>query len=107
MNYIWELEQKIIAQNLLVLFDTAECIYTMKDTVSQIFPNAYIFSNAEEKDEIILYLRTKETREKAEKIEVIKNLFLPFKCNVDVYWEYIFGIIGVDELMVIDQIMLY
>ena len=101
MNYIWELEQKIIAQNLLVLFDTAECIYTMKDTVSQIFPNA------EEKDEIIIYLRTKETREKAEKIEVIKNLFLPFKCNVDVYWEYTFGIIGVDELMVIDQIMLY
>jgi len=100
-------EQKIIANSLLTLHDAGECIYVLKDTVRRIFTNAYIFAVTKEKDEIIFYLRTKETREKAEKIEVLKHLFLPFKCGVEVYWEYIFGVIGVDELMVIDQIVIY
>jgi len=56
---------------------------------------------------IILFLRTKETKEKQEQIEVLKYLFLPFKCNVKVYWEQIFGILGVNEFMRNDEIMNY
>lgn len=101
------IEQKIMANNILNLHRTGECIHLLKNTVSCIFTSSYIFSNAVEKDEIIFFLRTKETKEKVEKIEVIKYLFLPFKCNVEVYWEYIFGVMGVEELMKLDQIMNY
>ncbi len=100
-------EQKIIANNILSLHTTGECIHLLKDTVSRIFTKAYIFSNATEKDEIILFLRIKETKQKAEQIEIIKYLFLPFKCKVEVYWEHIFGVIDVDDLMVMNEIMIY
>ena len=82
-------------------------MHLLKDTVSRIFRNAYIFSNISERDVIILFLRTKETKEKQEQIEVLKYLFLPFKCNVKVYWEQIFGILGVNEFMRNDEIMNY
>lgn len=100
-------EQKIIANSILDLYKTNECMHLLKDTVSRIFRNAYIFSNIAEKDEIILFLRTKETKKKLEQIEVLKYLFLPFKCNVEVYWEQIFGVIGIYEMMKMDEIMNY
>ena len=100
-------EKKTLANNLLRLYETGEGIYLLRDTVRRIFTSTYIFSNAEERDEIIFYLRTKQTKEKEQKLEVIKYLFLPFKCTVEVYWERIFGVMGVDDLMKIDRIMNY
>jgi len=100
-------EQKIVANNLLSLFETGECIHLLKDTIRRIFTNAYVFSNAEEKDEIVFYLRTEETDEKWAKIEVIKHLFLPFKCNILIYWEQIFGLIGTPEMMKMGETMNY
>lgn len=100
-------EQKIVANNVLNLYLMVESIFLLKNTINKIFTNTYIFSNAAEKDEIIFFLRTKKTTEKEEKLELIKYLFLPFKCDVLIYWEHIFGIFGVDELMKIDSIMNY
>ena len=100
-------EQQIIANNLLSLYTAGECIHLLKDTVSRIFPRAYIFSNADDKDEIVLFLQTKETKQKAEKIEVIKYLFMPFKCKVEVYWENMFGIIDTPVFMRIGDFLNY
>lgn len=100
-------EQKILANNVLDLYKANESIYLLKDTVKKIFVNSYVFSNVEEKDEIFFYLRTTETKEKEEKLNVIKYLFLPFKYSVDVYWEFFIGIVDVDELMLTDEIVIY
>ena len=101
------LEQKTIANNLLRLYETSECVYLLKDTINQIFKKSYVFSNAKEKDEIILFLRTKQTKEKREMVRLITHLFLPFKYGVEIYWENIFGIIGVDEFMIMDKMLIY
>jgi hypothetical protein len=100
-------EQKIVANNLLTLHTTAECIHLLKETIRQIFVHAYIFSNAQEKDEIVFFLRTNETKEKMAKIEIIKYLFLPFKCNILVYWDHIFAVLGVPELTRMGESMNY
>lgn len=107
INVFTSEENKILANNLLRLYETGEGIYLLRDTIKKIFTNTYIFSNAKEKDEMIFYLRTKKTEEKAQKLEVIKYLFLPFKCTVEVYWEKIFGVIGVDDLMKIEHMINY
>ena len=107
INIFTNYEQKVIGNNILTLHTTSECIHLLKDSVSRIFTKSYIFSNAAEKDEIVFYLRTKETPLKAKKIQVLKHLFLPFKCEVEIYWQSIFGMFGVDELMEIDTIMNY
>ena len=100
-------EQKIVANNLLALHTTAECTHLFIDTVRRIFTRAYVLSNTETKDEVVFFLRTNETREKMAKLELIKYLFLPFKCNILIYWDKIFGVIGVPDLMRMDQIMNY
>lgn len=100
-------EMKILANNVLQLYDTGECIYLLKKTMAQIFTSTYIFSNAKERDEIIFFLRSPYSQEKEMKISVMKYIFLPFKYNVEIYWERIFGVMGVDDLMKIGQMVLY
>lgn len=107
MDCLAKAEQRLVANNLLALYNTAENIYLLKDTIRRIFTNAYIFSNAEEKDEIVFWLRTNKTAAKQAKIEILKYLFLPFKANILIYWENIFGVMGNDEMMRMGRIVNY
>ena len=100
-------EQVIIANCLLSLYATAEEVHVLKESVRRIFIGSCIFSNAEERDEIVFWLRTKETPLKVEKMEVLQHLFLPFKCTCEIYWENIFGVIDVPEMMITGEISLY
>ena len=100
-------EQVIIADSLLALYSTGEEVNLLKESVKRIFKGAYIFSNAEERDEVVFFLRTKKTEEKEEKMALLQYLFLPFKCTCEIYWERIFGIIDVPELMVMGAMVQY
>ena len=100
-------EKKILANNILYLYETEENIYLLKETIKKIFTNAYILSNAEEKDEVVFFLRTNKTQSKILKIEIIKHIFLPFKFNILIYWELIFGVMGIPELMKMGETMNY
>ncbi len=82
-------------------------IFILKKVTKEVFTKAYIFSNTDNKDEVVFYLRVKETEINRKKIEFIKYLFLPYKYNVEIFWEYIFGVIGEDEFMKSDEIVIY
>jgi len=100
-------EQVVIANNLVGLYTMSEEIFLLKESVRRIFKGSYIFSNAEERDEVVFYLRTEKTPVKEEKMELLQYLFLPFKCACDIYWDQIFGIIDVPEMMVTGEMMQY
>ncbi len=100
-------EKRYIANGLIATYETSESIFILKKVTKEIFEKAYIFSNTDNKDEIVFYLRIKETETNLKKIEFIKYLFLPFKYNVEIFWEYIFGVIGEDEFMRNNEIVIY
>lgn len=100
-------EKRYIANGIMSLYETSECIFILKKVTKEVFTKAYIFSNTDNKDEVVFYLRVKETQVNHKKIEFIKYLFLPYKYNVEIFWEYIFGIIGEDEFMKNDEIVIY
>ena len=99
--------QELIANNILALYKTGEEIHLLKESVRLIFEDSYIFSNAEARDEVIFYLRTEETIENKQKMELLQYLFLPFKCTCVIHWGKTFGIIGVEDLMKLGEIVLY
>jgi len=100
-------ELVIIANNLLNLYASGEEIHLLKDSVRRIFKGAYVFSNTEERYEIVFFLKTKKTPEKENKMALLEYLFLPFRFTREIYWERIFGVIGTPELMVVGEIMQY
>lgn len=100
-------EQEIIALNMLRLYQTGEELYLIKDTLKNIFRNCFIYVKFEEKDELLLYIHQKKTAENINKVQLIQEIFLPIGFHMEVYWQYHFGIIDVEETMKLDQIALY
>lgn len=100
-------EKNIIANNLLHLYRTGEAVFLLKDTIQKIFTTTIILANAKEKDELIFYIQQKEDAVNQKKLQFIQQLFMPFRFQMEIYWDTIFGIIGVEKLMEIDKIVIY
>lgn len=100
-------EQEMIANNILRLYETGEGIYLLRDTMSKLFKRSTIYANCEEKDELLFFVGQEETETARAKIELVKDLFLPVRFHTELYWNDHFGIIGVEETMLIDRIALY
>ena len=67
---------------------------------------ASIEASIKEKDEITFYFFSSRTKEKEEKLIFLQYLFLPFQYEVIICWENIFGLIGIDDFMRMEEIML-
>lgn len=100
-------EQELVAFNMLRLYQTGEALYLVKDTLKNIFKNCFIYIKSEEQDELLLYIRQKKTEENRKKVQLIQEIFLPVGFHMEIYWQYHFGIIEIEETMVVDRIALY
>ncbi len=100
-------EQDILAHNIIKLYISGDMLYLFKDTLRRIFKNPTVYVNYEAKDELLIYIREERTDLNEAKMEFIKEIFLPIKFRTEIYWNYHFGIIGVDETMIIGNIALY
>ena len=100
-------EKKIIGNNLLRLYMTGEGVYLFQDSVKKIFAKAVIYADIKESDTIMVHLVAKETAARKQKIQLLQTLFLPFKYEIELYWEYIFGVIDVEGFMKQEEIVMY
>jgi len=100
-------ERKLVGNYLLQLYHMQEEIYLFEEAVKQWFNHATVYANTRESDKIFLYLAEKESVNLLKKIKLLSILFLPFKYELEIYWQYLFGIIAVDETMGIDQMVIY
>jgi hypothetical protein len=59
------------------------------------------------KKEILIYIGQKRTQELENKMDVLIDLFLHIDFKVFLYWQYHFGILGVEDTMKIENMVLY
>lgn len=111
MTEYWQefsLEQKeFVAHKIIDEYHLGHQIHSLKEAITYVFPDSYIYTNHLEKSEILIYAGKKQ-REKYEKqMEFLKKMFLPLEYSCRVYWSKHFGIIGVNETMTVGKIALY
>ncbi|WP_083227011.1 iron-dependent peroxidase [Lysinibacillus xylanilyticus] len=100
-------EQEIVVLNMLRLYQTGEEIYLLKDTLKRLFKHCIIYVKSEEQDELLLYIPQKQTEQNQRKVQLVQEIFLPIGFHIEVYWQYHFGIMGAEETMKLDRIVLY
>ncbi|TKH40793.1 iron-dependent peroxidase [Paenibacillus sp. FSL R10-2782] len=100
-------EQDAIAEGLLRLYETGEAVHLLKETMRRVFHRSIIYTNCEEKDELLIYIGQKETQLSRIKADLILDLFLPARFTIELYWTRHFGILEADPTMKIDAIALY
>lgn len=75
--------------------------------LKKFFDTIYIYQHKEKPANYILYISNKKSSVNEDKLELIKALFFDATCSLEVFWEYHFGIIGINETMKINQIAIY
>lgn len=97
-------EQEIILSGLLRQYETGSSLDIYKDMMEELVPNNIIYRNNDDFHEIMVYIGHKRDKTIAAKIEHLIQLFVEIPYTVEIYYEYHFGIIGIDETMQMDEI---
>ena len=100
-------EQKIILRACLMLMKSGDYMTSFKTAVTGVYPHACIYENNEAAYELLVYLGADETDEERERADFLKEMFLPIQEMVYFFYEYPFGVIGVDETMMVDEMVLF
>lgn len=100
-------ESRQLAQGVMELYFSGEMVSVLKETLLSLFPKAGIYFHFYRQKEIMIYTAVTKNNERVKKIELLKELFLPIDYELQVYWKNHFGIIGIEETMMLNQLELY
>ncbi|WP_099190450.1 hypothetical protein [Tepidibacter mesophilus] len=100
-------EREIVISSLIKLYTTGVSLEIFKSIVNKMFKKSTTYINNDNKKEILIYIGQKRTQELENKIDVLMDLFLHIDFKVFLYWQYHFGILGVEDTMKIENMVLY
>lgn len=98
------MEQEKLLGGWLSIFQTGSALPTFLDMVHGLVADSIVYHNNEYPDEILIYTGLKQERSLEQRIRFLIDTFLDIRYHVDIFYEYHFGIIGVEETMQIDEI---
>lgn len=99
--------QNRLATLLLTQMQTGSSLLIFRRALLVLFPQARLYQMKGQQEQLILYLEQKPAKDNQQCLQFVQDLFLPIRYQLRVFWEYHFGVIGVDDTMRIDEIALY
>ena len=96
-----------LAALVMTQMQTGSSLMIFRRGIRLLFPDAIIYQLREERREIPLYLKENRTEERERILHLVQDMFLPVSFHLRVFWQYHFGVIGLDDAMKIDEIALY
>lgn len=99
-------DREIILSGLLRQYQTGSSLDIFKDMIEALIPENIVYHSNENFYEILVYVGVKKEKNVAAKMEFLVKMFVDLPYHVDIYYEYHFGIIGVEPTMKIDEIAL-
>ena len=100
-------EQDTIITQLINMYMTGSSVEITRKAILGVFHDGYIYYNRVMKNEILIFAGIKELDKYINKMNILIELFMPIDFKYKIYWSKHFGIIGNDELMVEDAVVLY
>lgn len=99
-------EREAVLSGLLKQYETGSSLDMFKDMMEALIPNNIVYHSSQNSYEILVYIGHKKEKAMMEKMNFLVKMFVELPYHVDIYYEYHFGIIGIEETMVMDEIIL-
>lgn len=99
-------EQKRIVQAYVHLLKSGNYLGEYRKVITRLYEGAFLYESQESPMEFFVYLGVKERKEEQEKAAFLRELFLPMQGKIYYFYEHHFGIIGVEETMVLDEMVI-
>lgn len=97
-------EQEILLSGLLRQYETGSSLDLFTDIIEALIPDNIVYHSNQNSYEILIYIGRKKEKKLVEKLEFLISMFAELTYNIDVYYEYHFGVLGMEETMIIDEI---
>lgn len=92
---------------ILKLYHCGSSIYLFKEVMRCMYPDSLVYASNDAVRQILIYVGVKETGTERERLEFLQDTFLPINYQVFLFWDRHFGIMDVDETMVLDEMVLF
>lgn len=99
-------ERETILSGLLKQYETGSSLYMFKDMMEALIPNNIVYHSSQNSYEILVYIGQKKEKTIVEKMDFLIKMFVELPYHVDVFYEYHFGIMEIEETMAMDEIVL-
>lgn len=97
-------EKQVILSGMLRQYLTGCSIDLFREMMTALIPEHIVYHNNEKTSEVLIYIGRKKTETLEKKLQFLVAAFLDLSGVVDIYYEYHFGIIGVEETMCIGEL---
>ena len=75
--------------------------------IHSLIDNSIVYHNNDFPEELLVYTSSRKNDELEQRLKFLIELFLDIQYHIEIYYEYHFGIIGMEDTMQIDEIALY
>ncbi|WP_124065292.1 hypothetical protein [Clostridium sp. E02] len=99
-------EREVILSGLLKQYETGSSLDMFKDMMEALIPNNIVYHSNQNSYEILVYIGREKDKTIIAKMDFLVKMFIELPYHVDVFYNYHFGIVEIDETMVIDEITL-
>ena len=106
-NRIEKSEQERLAALALCQMETGSSLGLFRRALLVLYPDALLYQIKNEGKNLLLYINIRENDREAGRLRFVTDMFLPVGYELRVFFEYHFGIIGVEGTMITDEIALY
>ncbi|WP_027624799.1 hypothetical protein [Clostridium lundense] len=99
-------ELDYILTAFITLYKTGASLHLFNKVLNKVFKNNRVYINQDNPKEMYIYLGKHKTYELNKKVETVIKLFLPINMNAFIYWDHHFGILGAENTMILDEIVM-
>lgn len=89
-------KQNRLATLVLTQMQTGSSLIIFRRSILVLYPDAMLYQIKADRKKLLLYLKEKETDMSKRVVQFVRDMFLPISYDLRVFWEYHFGIIGVE-----------
>lgn len=100
-------QREVLLSGWLKSYQAGSSLSLFIHMIHAMIDNSVVYHGKDKPDEILIYTSLKNTIESEQKLSLLIDVFLPVRYQVSIFYEYHFGIIGVEETMVIDEIAIF
>ncbi len=99
-------EKKYVMLALMDVTSTRNYLEIFKSLFRKIYPDSMIYVGMDAAHELYIYVGREETQEEKRKVQFLLDTFLPIGVRTEIFYAEHFGILDVEETMVLDTLLL-
>ena len=99
-------EKRYLVLALMDVVASSNYLEIFKWLFQEIYINSMIYVSMDYANELYIYVGSAETQEERERVQFLLDTFLPIGMRTEVFYLEHFGILDMEETMVIDKVLL-